>query len=123
MESIEDVFDNGGKNALHGFIIGSMNGLNRGVYETKIRKAYNEKPYQQHHFATNKNKTYTPEMKRIAEKYNLDLDGDWNKELLPHMGKHPNYYHEWVIEPGYFEIMIGESADDIRLQDRISWDM
>ena len=98
LESIEDVFDNGGKNALHGFIIGSMNGLNRGVYETKIRKAYNEKPYQQHHFATNKNKTYTPEMKRIAEKYNLDLDGDWNKELLPHMGKHPNYYHEWVIE-------------------------
>lgn len=34
-----------------------------------------------------------------------------------------NLRHEWVIEPGYFEIMIGESADDIRLQDRISWDM
>ena len=53
---------------------------------------------QLHHYATDKNKTYTPEMKRIVEKYDLNLDGEWNKDHLPHIGRHPNVYHEWVIE-------------------------
>jgi len=34
----------------------------------------------------------------IAAKYNLDLDGEWNKDILPHQGRHPNVYHEWVLE-------------------------
>ena len=56
------------------------------------------KGYELHHFATNKNKTYTPQMKSIADKYGLDLDGDWNKCLLKHKGRHPNLYHEWVLD-------------------------
>lgn len=97
-ENVGNALENGGKNAIEGFIIGSMNGLNKGLSETKIRKAYNEKPLQLHHYATDKNKTYTPEMKRIVEKYDLNLDGEWNKDYLPHIGRHPNVYHEWVIE-------------------------
>jgi hypothetical protein len=51
-----------------------------------------------HHFATNKNTKWTHQMAEIAEKYGLDLDDAWNKELLPHRGRHPDAYHEWVLE-------------------------
>ena len=38
-------------------------------------------------------------MENIARKYDLDLKyGDWNQELLPHLGRHPNEYHEWVLD-------------------------
>lgn len=37
-------------------------------------------------------------MKEITDKYGLDLDGKWNKGLLPHQGRHPNLYHRWVLE-------------------------
>ncbi len=56
------------------------------------------KPRQLHHFATNKNKTYTPQFEEIANKYGLDLDDSWNKEYMPHQGRHPNEYHEYVLE-------------------------
>jgi len=26
----------------------------------------------------------------------LDLNGKWNKDLLPHSGRHPDLYHEFV---------------------------
>ena len=55
-------------------------------------------PLQEHHFATNKNLKYAPEMARIADRYSLELDHIWNKELLPHRGRHPNEYHEFVLE-------------------------
>jgi len=54
------------------------------------------RPKQVHHYATNKNKNYTPRMKKIAKKYGLKLDETWNKERLPHLGRHPNKYHEFV---------------------------
>lgn len=38
-EGIGSALENGGKNALQGFIIGSMNGLNQGVYEQRANKA------------------------------------------------------------------------------------
>lgn len=57
-----------------------------------------QKPIQEHHFATNKNKTFTPEFEKIADKYELNLDGDWNKAKLPHSGRHPNEYHQWVLD-------------------------
>ena len=53
---------------------------------------------QVHHFATNKNSRYTKQMSDIADKYGLKLDGDWNKELLPHQGRHPNDYHDFVLD-------------------------
>ena len=28
----------------------------------------------------------------------IDLDEAWNKELLPHLGRHPNDYHDFVVD-------------------------
>ena len=56
------------------------------------------KPNQVHHYATDKNKTYTQAFKDITDKYGLDLDADWNKDLLPHQGRHPNAYHDFVLD-------------------------
>ncbi|KAA0565741.1 hypothetical protein F0342_03345 [Bacillus sp. CH30_1T] len=56
------------------------------------------KPLQKHHYATNKSKKYTPQMENITKKYGIDLDDDWNKELLPHQGRHPNAYHDYVLD-------------------------
>ena len=58
----------------------------------------NNKPTQVHHYATNKSQKYTPRLERIAKKYGLNLDDSWNKEPLPHQGRHPYAYHEWVEE-------------------------
>ncbi|WP_294272263.1 RHS repeat-associated core domain-containing protein, partial [uncultured Chryseobacterium sp.] len=55
-------------------------------------------PMQIHHFATNKNKTFTPDMEKIAAQFNLKLDDIWNKEAMPHLGRHPNNYHTFVLE-------------------------
>jgi hypothetical protein len=55
------------------------------------------KPLQKHHYATNKSKKYTPQIEAITKKYGLDLDDVWNIELLPHQGRHPNAYHEYVL--------------------------
>ncbi|MEW6312984.1 MAG: AHH domain-containing protein [Pseudomonadota bacterium] len=55
-------------------------------------------PEQKHHYATNKNNKYTPAMEEIASKYGLKLDDIWNEELLPHQGRHPNAYHEFVLD-------------------------
>lgn len=63
-----------------------------------IEEFLNTLPEQTHHYATNKNRTYTPEFEKIANKYGLSLDGDWNKDLLHHLGKHPNEYHDFVLE-------------------------
>ncbi|MBE6351289.1 MAG: hypothetical protein E7062_11185 [Spirochaetaceae bacterium] len=65
---------------------------------SKTIKALDSLPLQNHHFATNKNKTYTPLMSKISEKYGLKLTGEWNKELLPHQGRHPNDYHDFVLD-------------------------
>jgi hypothetical protein len=56
------------------------------------------RPTQTHHFATDKNSRYTPDMEQIARKYGLDLDGDWNKADMPHQGRHPSEYHKWVLD-------------------------
>lgn len=56
------------------------------------------KPNQIHHYATNKNSTYTKQFEAITQKYGLNLDDTWNKELLPHQGKHPSVYHEYVLD-------------------------
>ena len=58
---------------------------------------YSGLPIQKHHFATDKHRYYTPEFKKIIERYGLDIDGNWNTAPLPHRGRHPNEYHEYVI--------------------------
>ncbi|MDR2172376.1 MAG: AHH domain-containing protein, partial [Planctomycetaceae bacterium] len=62
-----------------------------------ITKFTKQKPIQNHHFSTNKNLLFLESMKEVADKYNLKLDGDWNKEKLPHLGRHTNAYHEEVL--------------------------
>ena len=54
-------------------------------------------PLQEHHFATNKHSKFTPKMQNIAIRYNLDLNDLWNRRKLPHQGRHPHAYHEWVL--------------------------
>jgi len=56
------------------------------------------KPLQLHHFATNKNTKYTPQFESIVSNYGLKLDDVWNKEYMPHQGRHPNAYHDFVLE-------------------------
>ena len=54
-------------------------------------------PEQLHHYVTNKNSKYTDLMKDILSNYGLDIDGAWNKDLLPHQGRHPNAYHKFIL--------------------------
>ena len=56
-----------------------------------------EKPLQTHHIASPINTKYTPQFKRITDKYGLDLDDDWNKIVIPHCGRHTNAYHDYVL--------------------------
>ncbi|EOJ0879636.1 AHH domain-containing protein [Campylobacter jejuni] len=55
-------------------------------------------PIQTHHIATDKNKKFTKEFRKITKKYNMELDEDWNKVKMPHRGRHPNEYHEYILE-------------------------
>ena len=54
---------------------------------------------QMHHFATNKGRYWPGEMRKMTDRYGLDLDGDWNRGFLPgHKGRHADAYHEWVFD-------------------------
>ncbi|RIJ66299.1 hypothetical protein D1606_06580 [Rummeliibacillus sp. POC4] len=64
----------------------------------KVESKSGGKPLQKHHYATNKSKTYTHQLENVTKKYGLELDDTWNKELLPHQGRHPNAYHEYVLD-------------------------
>ena len=55
-------------------------------------------PIQLHHFATNKSSVFTPQMESIANRFGLKLEGAWNRELLEHLGRHPNAYHDFVLQ-------------------------
>ena len=39
----------------------------------------------------------TPQFEKIASKYKLDLNGNWNKVSMPHAGRHPNDYHKYIL--------------------------
>ena len=67
-------------------------------YVTGSKVLVHNKCLQEHHYLTNKNQEYTPQMKEITDKYNLDLDGSWNKEMLPHGGRHAKAYHKHMLE-------------------------
>jgi len=60
-------------------------------------KTSSKLPTQIHHFATNKHSYYTKQMGEIAKRYGLDLNGSWNKAAMPHLGRHPKAYHEFVL--------------------------
>ncbi|MFW9928716.1 MAG: AHH domain-containing protein [Candidatus Thorarchaeota archaeon] len=54
-------------------------------------------PLQKHHFATNKHKIFSPQMKSIAQQFGLSLEEPWNTQIMPHLGRHPHDYHEFVL--------------------------
>ncbi len=104
---VESSLKSGVKAGMYGLATGTLKGVSVGCNQkaSKNRNAILQdaqpeqaRPTERHHFATNKNKKYTPKMERIAEKYDFKLDGDWNIEPLPHRGRHPNAYHEWVLD-------------------------
>ena len=99
-ENWGDALLEGFKYGSQGAIFNGLNGLNRGYMGSKKygkESTKEQKPLQKHHYATNKNKKYTLEMQKIANKYGLDLDDSWNTDLLPHKGRHPNMYHDWIL--------------------------
>jgi hypothetical protein len=55
------------------------------------------KPNQIHHIATNKSSAFTPKFNEIVGKYGLELDEEFNKVLVPHQGRHPIAYHEYIL--------------------------
>ncbi|MCL2256248.1 MAG: AHH domain-containing protein, partial [Firmicutes bacterium] len=55
-------------------------------------------PGQKHHFLTNKHSQFTPEFKKITDKYGLNLNESWNIEILPHKGRHAAEYHRFMLK-------------------------
>ncbi|MGH2306137.1 AHH domain-containing protein, partial [Campylobacter taeniopygiae] len=58
----------------------------------------NQLQIQTHHIATDKSKKYTPKFQEILNLYGLKLNENWNKVKMPHRGRHPNEYHEYILE-------------------------
>lgn len=76
---------------------GVKHGVEKGFYKGTIQWAISDLPMQKHHFATNKHSEFTPAMENIAKKYGLNLDDDWNIAVMPHLGRHPSSYNNWVL--------------------------
>lgn len=97
-----------------------LSGAANGAFEAGggiILKGGKVLPIQVHHFATNKSKTFTPQMEAIAKEFGLNLNGAWNKQALPHLGRHPNDYHKFVLQ-GMQKAKVearGSQAEFIRL--------
>ena len=73
--------------------------LDKGASGADVNNGVNNtKPNQVHHYVTNKNKTYTSQFENITKKYKLDMYGKWNKDFLPHQGRHPNEYHDYMLD-------------------------
>ena len=79
------------------------------------------KPNQVHHFASNKSKKYTSQFESIIKKYGLDLDGDWNKQSMPHQGRHPYAYHDYVLDnmQKFDRIANGDKTKFLKLYDQM----
>ena len=79
------------------------------------------KPIQDHHYATNKSKVYTKQFKKIADKYKLDLNDAWNREYLPHQGRHPYAYHDYVLDQmkKFDSIANGDQGVFLKLYDQM----
>jgi hypothetical protein len=54
---------------------------------------------QQHHIATNKNSTWTPQLQDLFAKGGLSFEDEANKiGLNGHLGRHPEAYHSWIYK-------------------------
>ena len=52
------------------------------------------------------------------------LDDAWNKDLLPHQGRHPNAYHEYVLDSmkQFDNIAQGDKDIFLKLFDNLTFD-
>ena len=89
---------NGGMEGMEISVSASKVPVGLSVVEGTAKGTVKELSDQIHHFATNKNKLYTPQMEGIAKQFGLDLNGAWNKTAMPHLGRHPNVYHDFVLK-------------------------
>ena len=91
------------------------------VKEVGTKGVGKAKPNQVHHFATNKSKKYTKQFEDITKKYDLELDDAWNKELMPHQGRHPYAYHEYVLREmtKYDNIARGNKEKFLKLYEQL----
>ncbi len=78
-------------------LVSSGLGSYAGFRYAAAAKSSTDLTLQIHHFATNKHSFYTKQMSEIADEFGLSLDGAWNKQALPHLGRHPNAYHNFVL--------------------------
>jgi hypothetical protein len=72
--------------------------LTRGTLTPSDVAKISELPLQTHHMAAWKNDIWTPRFKGIFDKYDLNINGSWNKIDIYHKGSHAPQYHEWVFE-------------------------
>jgi hypothetical protein len=51
----------------------------------------------------------------------LDLDDEWNKELMPHQGRHPYAYHDYVLDQmsKFDSIAKGDKDKFLKLYDQM----
>jgi len=50
---------------------------------------------QKHHDVSHLNQKWTPIFEELTQRYG-NLNDIWNKVEIPHQGRHPNEYHQWV---------------------------
>jgi len=64
----------------------------------KIKKKINKILWKQnHHFLTNKHKTFSKDFIRLIKPYNLSLNWNWNKQLMRHSWRHAEKYHKFML--------------------------
>ena len=71
--------------------------------------------------SNHKSKKYTSQFESITKKYGLDLDGDWNKQSMPHQGRHPYAYHDYVLDnmQKFDRIANGDKTKFLKLYDQM----
>ena len=102
----------------HTYHVGEMEVL---VHNAEYESGSSTKPNQVHHFVTNKSKKYTSQFESITKKYGLDLDGDWNKQSMPHQGRYPYAYHDYVLDnmQKFDRIANGDKTKFLKLYDQM----
>ena len=95
--------------------------LNDADVGSGVKSGSSTKPNQVHHFVTNKSKKYTSQFESITKKYGLDLGGDWNKQSMPHQGRHPYAYHDYVLDnmQKFDRIANGDKTKFLKLYDQM----
>jgi hypothetical protein len=89
----------------------AASGLNMAIGRNSFTRS------ERHHIFSDKNKTYTPQYKEIADRYNFSLSQKENIiELISHKGRHTNAYHSFMLESlkALDTYAAGDSAEFLR---------